>query len=84
MLELLGLLGGALFAFAAWPAAIDAIKCGRTHTPTSICWSIFVGCICLFSYLFLKHGFNPTLTAVYGVETAAWGILLYYRHFPSN
>ena len=83
LLKLIGLLGGAGFAFAAVPTALKTWRAGKSQgTPVSIAWAIFVGCICLFTYLTAMHGLDWVLVAVYGVETTSWAVLLRYHYFP--
>jgi hypothetical protein len=85
MIEILGIAGGAAFAFAAVPAAVVTFrKGGSTGTPVSIAWAIFAGCILLYSYLTAKHGFDLILAAVYGVETASWSVILWFHYFPTS
>ena len=77
--SLFGLIGGAAFAFAAVPAAIRCIRTGEpSGAPASIAWAVFIGCICLYTYLTGLHGFDWLLTLVYGVETASWWVVLWY------
>jgi uncharacterized protein with PQ loop repeat len=76
---LFGFIGGVCFAFAAVPTAMRCIRTGRASgTPMSIAWAVFVGCICLYTYLTGLHGFDWLLTLIYGVETASWGVVLWY------
>lgn len=80
MFNLLGLLAGFLFAYAAVPQAIKTINQGRSlGTPLSIILSVFGGTILMYVYLLLLHGFNWVLALVYGVEALSWGILLFYK-----
>ncbi len=74
-----GFIGGACFAFAAVPAAVRCIRTGQSSgTPVSIAWAVFVGCICLYTYLIGTYGFDWLLTLIYGVETASWAVVLLY------
>ena len=83
MIELLGILGGAAFAFAAVPAAWTTFRKGQPlGTPMSIAWAVFTGCILLYSYLTLKYGFDIILLLVYGIETLSWSVLIWYNYFP--
>lgn len=80
-----GILGGLAFAFAAVPAAFATWRASRSlGTPVTIAWAIFAGCICLYVYLTGTHGFDPILTAAYGVETASWSVILWFHYFPKD
>ncbi len=78
-LEILGIMGGLCFGFAAVPAAYRTLR-ARKHlgTPLSICMAIFFGCLLMWTYLFLSFGFDWVVTGTYGVETVSWAVLLYY------
>ena len=83
MLAVIGVLGGLAFAFAAVPQAFATWRAGKSlGTPPSIAWAVFVGCICLYTYLTGMHGFDPLLTLVYGVETISWATLLWFNYLP--
>ena len=83
MLTAIGVLGGFAFAFAAVPQAVATCRAGKSlGTPLSIAWAIFVGCICLYTYLTGAHGFDLLLTLVYSVETISWATLLWFNYFP--
>lgn len=80
--SILGILGGAGFAFAGIPAAWQSYRQGHTFIPRLTSWPIFLGVVFLYSYLHLSHGFDPIIAAVYGVEGISWAIVLWYTHFP--
>ena len=83
MIEIVGLIGGALFAYAAVPAAIQTIKVGKSiGTPILIAWAIFLGSIIMYAYLKTKYGFDWVLTINYTVETFSWLIIVCYHYFP--
>ncbi len=80
LLQVFGLLGGALFAYAAVPQAIRTVRAGKhLGTPLDIIVTIFVGTLTMYGYLFAAHGFDPVLTVNYSVEALSWGVLLFYR-----
>jgi len=81
MLELLGLIGGAFFAYAAVPAAYNTIKAGKSiGVPIFLTWMIILGTIVLYSYLYLKYGFDWVLAINYSVELISWSILAFYYY----
>jgi hypothetical protein len=80
MLQLAGLLGGAMFAYAAVPAAFRTIRAGRhLGTPLDIIAAIFLGTVTMFAYLTAAHGFDWVLAVNYSIEALSWGVLLWYR-----
>lgn len=86
-LSVLGLVGGACFAFAAVPTALIAARKKRNPgVPVSIAWSVFVGTLLVYSYLVLKFftvsGIDWILTFNYGVEAVSWGTILLYTYRP--
>jgi hypothetical protein len=82
-LKIIGIIGGAAFAFAAVPAAITTIKAGKTiGTPITIAWAIFTGCILLYTYLTGSHGFDLIVTGTYGIETASWATIIWFHYWP--
>jgi len=83
-ISILGILGGGCFAVAGIPSAVQAMKQGFTYIPKLTSWPIFMGVILLYCYLFLSHGFDPIIAAVYGVEGLSWLVVLFYTHFPKN
>lgn len=80
--SILGILGGFCFAVAGIPSAVQAVKDGKTYVPALTSWPIFLGVLSLYFYLLLLHGFDPILAWVYGIEGAAWAVVLKYTHFP--
>lgn len=86
-LSIIGLIGGACFAWAAVPTAIKVLKLGHNPgVPKLMAWLIFSGTIFIYSYLFLKFflvsGVDKILTLNYSVEATSWGIILFYTYFP--
>lgn len=85
LIQILGLIGGVLFGYAAVPQAIRTIKSGRhLGTPLDIIVTIFTGTLVMYTYLYLAYGFNWVLTVNYSVEASSWGVLLFYRLFRMN
>lgn len=81
MIEAVGLIGGAFFAYAAVPAAYKTVRAGKSlGTPVDIALMILAGTVTLYAYLFFKYGFDPVLTFNYGVEAVSWAVIVYY-HF---
>ncbi|GAC1590833.1 MAG: hypothetical protein NVS3B25_09650 [Hymenobacter sp.] len=82
MIETVGLLGGAFFAYAAVPSAVRTVRAGRSlGTPLDLCLSILIGLGLLYAYLTVVRGFDWVLTLTYSVEATAWLVLLFYRLF---
>lgn len=80
--NILGLLGGVFFAYAAVPQAVRTIRAGRhLGTPVSIAVAIVAGTILSYSYLRLAHGFDWIITVNYSVEALSWAVLLFYAVF---
>ena len=85
MLSLLGLIGGALFAFAALPAVIRTIKAGKSlGTPVDISLVICLGTVVQYLFLLLSYGFSTVLFCNYLAGFVCWVILLYYGVFKKN
>ncbi len=79
-LDLLGLAGGSLFAYAAVPQAYRTVRAGvNLGIPVDVGLCIFGGTVLMYSYLHALHGFNWVIAANYSVEAISWGILLFYR-----
>lgn len=87
LLSLVGLLGGACFAFAAVPSAIAALRSGRNPgVPIGLAWLVFAGTVLAYSYLvgrfFVVSGVDWVLSWNYAVESLSWGIILRYHYLP--
>lgn len=81
-IQILGLLAGSLFAYAAVPQAIRTIRAGKhLGTPTDLILAIFFGTITMYSYLRATTGFDWVVAVNYSVEGLSWGVLLFYRAF---
>lgn len=79
-LQLLGLAGGSLFAYAAVPQAIRTVRAGRhLGVPLDIACAIFAGTLVMYGYLHAAHGFDWVIAVNYAVEALSWGVLLFYR-----
>ena len=82
-IEVLGLLGGSCFAYAAVPTSVKVFKAGKNlDVPISLAWLIFGGTIFMYSYLFLTYGFDKIITFNYFVEASSWATILWYNYFP--
>jgi hypothetical protein len=83
MLSLLGLLGGALFAWAAVPASIATVRAGKSiGVPVGLAWAITLGTVLMFAYLTLRNGLDWVLVVNYGVEFVSWAVILRYHYLP--
>jgi hypothetical protein len=83
MVSIVGLLGGLCFAYCGVPTAWRTIRAGCSQgTPASVAWMIFLGGILMFAYLAASYGFDRLLAANYAVETASWGVVVWFHHFP--
>lgn len=82
MNELIGLIGGALFAAGCVPVALKAVWTGRSvDTPLSTMWLLFTALIFYCYYLF--HAFGPQLPFWFlMIELVCWGTALWYHYFP--
>ena len=82
MIQLLGVIGGILFAYAGVPSAIATIKAGKSiGVPILTALLIFFGTIFLYAYLFLSYGFDLVLTINYTIEALSWGVIIKYHYF---
>lgn len=87
MIAILGLLGGACFAFAAVPSAVTAWRSGRNpDVPITLAWLVFSGTVLVYSYLILKFflvsGVDWILSFNSVVEAASWATILRYHYAP--
>ena len=87
LLPVLGLLGGACFAFAAVPTAVIAIRTGKNPgVPLSLAWLVFSGTVLVYSYIWIKFftssGIDWILSFNYCVEAASWATILTYSYLP--
>lgn len=75
-ISLLGIIGGALFGFAAVPQAIATLKARKgLGTFLSIILSVLGGTLFMYAYLTARNGFDPLLTVIYAVS---WATVLYF------
>lgn len=82
MIDLIGLLGGALFAAGCLPMAVKTFIYGRDlGTPLSTQWLLFTALIFYSLYLFLSFGMQLPFWFMV-VELASWGAALWYHYFP--
>lgn len=82
-LQLLGLVGGSLFAYAAVPQAVRTIRAGKhLGVPLDIAAAIFGGTLAMYGYLHASHGFDWVIAVNYSVEALSWGVLLFYGLRP--
>ena len=83
-LQLLGIFGGFCFAYCGVPTAWATVKAGKSlGTPLSVAWMIFLGALTMFTYLYLRYGFNWILTLNYVIEAISWGVVVFY-HYKSD
>lgn len=82
MIELIGLIGGALFAAGCIPIAWTSVQSGKgVPTPLSTQWLLFIALIFYSAYLFMAFG--PHLPFWFlVVEVVCWGIALWYHYLP--
>ena len=82
MIELLGWIGGVLFAICAAPEAWQSYKLGRTgiHGLTLIIW--LSGEIITLAYVMLKHGLDGPLVFNYAMNLVFLSIIIYYKIKP--
>lgn len=83
-LSVLGLAAGACFAYCGVIPAYHTWKAGRSiGVPILTAWLIFLGGIGMYTYLtLLTRTFNGVLAFNYFVETASWGIIVWYQYKP--
>ena len=82
-LDLLGLFGGACFAYCGVPAAFYMVRKGSSvGTPVSIAWMISVGAVAMYMYLLVKYGFDWVLAVNYSVEFVSWATIVWYHYKP--
>lgn len=87
MIAILGLLGGACFAFAAVPSAFTALRLGRNPgVPITLAWLVFSGTVLVYSYLVLKFflisGVDWILSFNYIIEAVSWATIIRYHYVP--
>lgn len=87
ILAILGLIGGACFAFAAVPSAYTAVRTGENPgVPVSLAWLVFSGTVLVYAYLILKFfrvsGIDWVLSFNYIVEATSWATILRYNYWP--
>lgn len=78
-IQAIGLVAGALFAYAAVPQAIRTIRAGKhLGTPPDLAFVILTGTLLMACYLFAAHGFDWVIAVNYSIEALSWGVLLGY------
>lgn len=81
IVDALGFLGGACFAYAGVPSAVATVRAGRSiGVPSSLAWMIFLGTILIFLYIWIRHGFDWVLFINYSVEAVSWFVILFYHY----
>ena len=84
MFELIGLLGGALFAVGCMPVAWQSIKTGKSvGTPLTTMWLLAVSLMLYSIYLFGTFGAHLPFWFMI-VELICWSIALWYHYFPRH
>ena len=83
--KMVGIIGGCLFAYCGVPTAYMTIKAGKSiGTPVTIAWSIAVGALCMYSYLYLTYGFDLLLAINYSIEFGSWAAIVFYHYRGSK
>jgi hypothetical protein len=83
MLELIGIIGGALFAAGCIPMAWSTWKLGKdVGTPLVTQWLLFLACILYSIFLFGTFGWGYIAFWFLAIEVVCWGIALWYHYFP--
>lgn len=84
LIEIIGLVGGGLFAAGCVPMAWRTWKAGRDlGTPSSTMHLLFAALVFYCLYLFL--GFGAQLPFWFLViELICWGVALWYHYFPRD
>ena len=82
--ELIGLLGGALFAVGCVPMAYRTWLAGHTlGTPIETQWLLFWGCVLYSVYLFGAFGMQLPFWFLI-IEVVSWGVALWYYYWPKQ
>ena len=80
--ELIGLVGGAIFAVGCVPMAYKTWRAGRSlGTPLETQWLLFWGCVLYSIYLFGAFGMQLPFWFLV-IEVVSWGVALVYYYFP--
>jgi len=82
LLSIVGLASGLLFCVAGLPAAVRAVRSGRSDIPsiTTIC--LWLGLVLGYVYLHAHNGFDPVVVIMYSTEMITWTIVGYYTFWP--
>lgn len=82
IIEILGFIGGVLFACACIPMAWKSFKQKHSRdVPVFSMWLFLFACIFYFGWLFVEFGFH--ISFMIGViETICWLIVIRYKYFP--
>jgi hypothetical protein len=82
MIELIGIIGGGLFAAGCVSMAFATWRLGRdVGTPLSTQWLLFVALIFYSIYLFAAFGCHLAFWFLV-IELVCWGVALWYHYFP--
>lgn len=83
LIESIGWIGAACFAFSAAPQAWKAIKQGHSRgIAHAMLWMWLVGEVCTLLYIYITVGPKPVLMANYGLNLMFLFPIFYYRYFP--
>lgn len=85
MFELIGIIGGALFAAGCIPMAYKTWKLGRDlGTPLETQWLLFLACMFYSVYLFGEFGYSHLPFWFLAIEVLCWGIAVWYHYWPRD
>ncbi len=83
MIELIGIIGGGLFAAGCIPMAWATVRLGKdVGTPLITQWLLLLACLFYSVYLFSAFGFSHLPFWFLAIEVVCWGIAVWYHYFP--
>ena len=82
MIEALGYIAGFLFAFCAFPQAIQSCKEGHSRGINNLfLWMWFLGEVLMTAYVYLKHGLDMPLLINYWINTVLILVIMKYKYW---
>jgi len=82
MVEVIGYVGGFLFAFCGLPQAYLCYKDGHAKGVSSgLLWMWLSGEVLVQAYVILKHGFDMPLLINYWVNTVFVSVIIKYKYW---